>query len=204
MRGPMCSNQQGARRCGRAGISAGVVHRSLTRRCCWRRGVGKRPARYARRPQLFRTPQQSAAALDSDRMILKSRLARIVVMSAYLVAIGVMVGGALGVATFAAGMISDGESLRVLLYPWTYILGGGVGAVIGAVLAPVMAWIFLRRVPLWRAIAEPALGTLLGILVAAATVPWGTVLFPLIGFLAGAIRLWFVDGRRRQVHGSAV
>ena len=125
-------------------------------------------------------------------------------MSAYLIGIGAVVGGVLGAIAFGAGMLGDGASPLVLVNPWTLILGGSVGALIGAVLAPVMAWIFLRRVPLWRAIAEPAIGTLLGIVIALLVAPWATIALPVIGFVVGGVRLWVVDGRRERVQGPAV
>ena len=40
---------------------------------------------------------------------------------------------------------------------------GAFGAIAGAVLAPVAAWSLMRHVPLWRAIAETAAGTVLGV-----------------------------------------
>ena len=36
------------------------------------------------------------------------------------------------------------------------------GAAIGAVLGPALAWSLLRRVPLWRVVVEPTLGTVIG------------------------------------------
>ena len=35
-------------------------------------------------------------------------------------------------------------------------------AVVGAIGIPILAWILMRRVPLWRAITEPAIGGALG------------------------------------------
>ena len=70
----MCSNLQGARRCGLAGISAGVVHRSLTRRCCRRRWLGRRPARCARMPQLLWNAAAERHGVRQTRSILLTRV----------------------------------------------------------------------------------------------------------------------------------
>jgi len=62
-------------------------------------------------------------------------------------------------------------------------------AILGSVIAPVGAWLCLRRVPLWRAVAEPAL---VGVLAVAATISVGVLpffLFPAVAVLASAWRL---------------
>jgi hypothetical protein len=73
--------------------------------------------------------------------------------------------------------------------------GAPIGACLGAVLAPIVGWIFLRRIPAHRAIRQTALGTLLGIAVGAVVKPDFGVLLPFAGFLAAAVQLW-VSARR--------
>jgi MFS family permease len=62
-------------------------------------------------------------------------------------------------------------------------------AILGTVLGPMIGWLALRRVPLWRAVAEPAL---VGTVAAAIAIGFGGfpfVLLPAFGVLAAAWRL---------------
>jgi hypothetical protein len=141
------------------------------------------------------------------------RLGRVATITLSIAAIGAVIGGVLGaglLAVWALRLNVGGSSiLQAALF------GAGNGAALGAVLAPITAWAFLRRVPLGRALAQTALGTTLG---AAAGLVLGSVRFPaiaslptglagaLIGFLAAAIRLRLAtrDDRRRVSHDSGV
>jgi hypothetical protein len=67
--------------------------------------------------------------------------------------------------------------------------GAEIGACLGAALAPIVGWIFLRRTPLHRAIRQTALGTLLGIAVGAVARPELCALFAIAGFLAATAQL---------------
>jgi asparagine N-glycosylation enzyme membrane subunit Stt3 len=90
----------------------------------------------------------------------------------------------------------------VVAEQWFFFrFGAAVGGYVGSVLAPTVGWIFLRRAPLQRAIEETALGTLIGIAVAAAIQPRFVVFYALGGFLAGATRLWLAE-RGRQARAS--
>jgi hypothetical protein len=68
-------------------------------------------------------------------------------------------------------------------------------AVVGAIGIPALAWLLMRRVPLWRAVLEPAVGGALGLLLALASIP--IVELPLIfqpllilaGTVGAALRL---------------
>jgi len=126
---------------------------------------------------------------------------RVAIITLGLALTGAVVGGVLGalslwLATAIRGMTLSLNSTRVLL------AGGEAGALMGTVLAPVAAWSLMRSVPLWRAIAEPAFGTVLGAVA-------GTILGPLwrpglawsivgglIGFLIAAVHLRIVFGSR--------
>ena len=76
-------------------------------------------------------------------------------------------------------------------------------AVVGAIGIPMLAWLLMRRVPLWRAITEPAIGGALGLLVALASIPLlnpPLVVQPLLvlaGTVGAALRL-------RHTHRSAL
>jgi hypothetical protein len=52
-----------------------------------------------------------------------------------------------------------------------YYYGPAGFAFVGAVGTPVLTWLLMRRVPLWRAILEPAVGGVLGTLLALITIP---------------------------------
>jgi hypothetical protein len=76
-----------------------------------------------------------------------------------------------------------------------YFYGPAEFAIVGAIGLPVLAWLLMRRVPLWRAILEPAVGGVLGTLTALATIP---LLHPpllvqplcvLAGIIGAAVRL---------------
>ena len=72
----------------------------------------------------------------------------------------------------------------------------GYGALLGALFGPPIALSTLRHVPLWRVLLEPALGTLIGALIAwllpwtrgPGGVPW-ILLLPPLGMAIAAIRL---------------
>ena len=82
-------------------------------------------------------------------------------------------------------------------------------ALIGAIATPLLAWLFLRRAPLWRAITEPALGVMVGTLVALATIPLlGSLIVQplcvLAGVTAASLRLhWSQRDLGRIPLGSA-
>ena len=73
--------------------------------------------------------------------------------------------------------------------------GALFGAAMGGVLAPLAAWTLMRRVPIWRAIAETAVGTVVGAAIGLIFQPlWDTAwlsppLLGITGFALAAIRL---------------
>jgi MFS family permease len=63
-------------------------------------------------------------------------------------------------------------------------VASAVGCVFGVMVGPVLAWLFLRHVPIWRAIAETAVAA--GI-VATVSLTFGSSLWAMVGWsLAGA------------------
>jgi len=78
-----------------------------------------------------------------------------------------------------------------------YLWNAGIFAAIGAALAPVVTWSALRNAPLWRTIAEPLVGSLIGAGVGLllASGPALLVLTPLAG-VAAAARLERSERRR--------
>ena len=115
---------------------------------------------------------------------------RAVLVTIGLSAIGVIAGVFLG---GIAVLIDLGPHIREAEMggiPGAFGLGAMLGASYGAVVAPIVGWIFLRRASLGRAIAETTLGTLGGMLTALVLPSRPIYLIAFIGFLAAAIRLW--------------
>lgn len=94
----------------------------------------------------------------------RARLVRVLRATGIVTALGA-VGGAIGgvalgaalwiEATFRTDLLGTGvEALRAL--GLVVLTAATCGAVYGLVLGPLYAWTLLRRVPLWRAIMEPA------------------------------------------------
>ncbi len=105
----------------------------------------------------------------------------------FLAGIGAICGAVAAVfLTFLGNLISGSPSPPGLaVYAWN----AQVFALFFAVISPVLAWTMLRRVPLWRAVAEPALGGIVGTVAAGLISP---ALFPIIApasILAAALRL---------------
>ena len=118
------------------------------------------------------------------------------------VTLGLSVTGAVcGAVLGAFALLVDLAATRQLssLVAWQVGLAVGalVGALFGSVLAPLIAWIFLRRVTFARAIAQTAFGVVAGVVIGALARPGFTVLFGLAGFVSAAIWLWVRTGTRR-------
>jgi hypothetical protein len=81
-----------------------------------------------------------------------------------------------------------------------YYYGSARFAFVGAVGIPLLTWLLMRRVPLWRATLEPAVGGVLGTLLALSTIPLfhPPLLVQPLCMLAGigvaALRLRHADG----------
>ena len=123
-------------------------------------------------------------------------LVRAVAVTAGLSVIGMLCGAVLGAfallpVTLLSTNVSDPNAWRIGV-----AIGAWGGALFGSVLAPLVAWIFLRRVSLGRAIAQTALGVVVGVAIAAVVNPALSIPFGLAGFVAVAVWLW-VGG---QVH----
>jgi hypothetical protein len=118
-----------------------------------------------------------------------------------------VVGAALGVLSMAGVYIAVAGWRHPGHLAEPFGAAAVFGGVLGFVLAPVAAWTLMRHVPLWRAIAETALGTVLGfaagwvlgptgLRILGYTAPW-PFLFALGGFAAAAIRLRLMHGVAR-------
>ena len=97
--------------------------------------------------------------------------------------IGAVVGAALTLVSYAL--------VGILQIPKAeYFIHNAIScSILGAVIAPVGAWLALRKVPLWRAVAEPAV---VGVVAVAATIGSGglpALLLPAGAVLASVWRL---------------
>lgn len=134
------------------------------------------------------------------------RIVRIAAVTAGLVATGAVVGAAVGVLMmsllllvlgFIEGVPELWEALGLLL------LGACFAAPVGAVLGPIVAWLLMRHVPLWKAVRGTALGT-----IAAGTVgmlaggPLGSLALGLLGFGTAALSLCIHTPRREPETGA--
>lgn len=118
-------------------------------------------------------------------------LKRKLAVTAALSGVGAVCGAVLGTIALwveiarLPGVTSPNEILKVA---FVGVLGG---VVFGAVLAPLVAWAFLRRVSFGRAILETSIGVLIGIGVGALVRPQYTILTGLVGFVVAGARLWW-------------
>lgn len=116
-------------------------------------------------------------------MPLLLRARRIALVTAGLIGAGAAVGALCAAAALAVVLACNGVfGDRLTPDEWAVFLAvaGVFGAVVGAIGAPVVGWGLLRRVPLGRAIAGTALGTIAGGIV-------GWVAQPVLGAIAGAL-----------------
>jgi hypothetical protein len=74
-------------------------------------------------------------------------------------------------------------------------------AIAGAIGIPVLAWLLMRRVPLWRAISEPTIGAGIGLIAALVSIPLldPPMIVQPLGVLAGTLGAAF---RLRYAHRS--
>ena len=91
---------------------------------------------------------------------------RVVAVTAGLMLAGAALGALCGVVTVAP--VTVGAAINARTWnDWSGILllsatAGAVGGVAGTVLGPILAWTFLRRVPLGRVFRTAVIGTLVG------------------------------------------
>ena len=125
---------------------------------------------------------------------------RVLLVSLGLGLLGALFGAVLGALTLLV------ELARGLSGDWqvSLIFGAGFGAVVGAVLVPLVAWVFLRRVALSRAIGQTAGGVVAGVALGGLVAPRFCVPLGLLGFVAAGARLWFTTPTRDKHRESAI
>lgn len=129
------------------------------------------------------------------------RLGRAFSITLVIALVGAVIGAVMGGLLFAAWRsfhsisIGLGErSMRVIA------VGAAGGAGLGAVLAPLTSWVFLRRVPLGKALLQTTVGTTVGAAIGLVVDGLGpsygfiipaSLIGAILGFLAAATRLRF-------------
>ena len=123
-----------------------------------------------------------------------------VAVTAGLSVFGAIVGAAAGTTALFVGVLLNGQFIDDAFF----VLGfpAFIGAVLGAVLTPIAGWMLLRRVPLGRAFAGLAVGTIGG-----GVLGWklfaprmdpivGSVGAAVVGFLIAAIAMRYSKSAR--------
>jgi hypothetical protein len=137
------------------------------------------------------------------------RIGRIVSITLAIALVGAVIGGVVGGLLFTAlkflwrVFTPDGPASLIAL-------GAAAGAALGAVLAPLTSWVFLRRVPLGKALLETTVGTTVGAAIGLAVdgvrpvhgfiIPAG-LFGAIVGFLVAAARLRFARRTPARTEG---
>jgi hypothetical protein len=124
------------------------------------------------------------------------QVGRAVSITLAIALVGAVIGGAVGGLLFAAW-----TSLSWIRTDAPVVaVGAAAGAALGAVLAPLTSWVFLRRVPLGKALLQTTVGTTVGAAIGLAVDGVGlthrfiipaSLVGAIVGFLAAATRLRF-------------
>ena len=93
---------------------------------------------------------------------------RILGVTALVSIVGGLAGAALGVFA-TAGLLALTRTWAFWGLESLFLVATVIGFVVGGFLAPIMTWLFLRRVPLWRASIETAFAATIGFALGAVT-----------------------------------
>ena len=112
------------------------------------------------------------------------RWGRIVLVTLGLVVAGILFGAIAGGTAFTLVTLLEGEGHLSDAF-W---VGAVFGAPLGAITAPVLSWLLLRRVPFGRMFLACSVGTAIGGMIGWFTMGSGDILLhPLGGALAGCV-----------------
>ena len=122
------------------------------------------------------------------------RALRLLKITLGLSCVGALFGGIAGGAGLAIVLLFEPQMWRSFLEFCEF--AAGVGAVLGMVGAPAVAWVMLRRVPLARMFALLSLGTTVAAVLgwfafSRFDMIWGPTFAGFVGFMATAIALGF-------------
>jgi hypothetical protein len=116
---------------------------------------------------------------------------RVVRATLIVSALGALGGCVIGTVLLAALQVgAPGGFHWAIDLPFSLMFGGTFGAAVGAVGAPLLAWVAFPHVPLGRAILATGLGTITGA-VAGLTLAGAPVLGGCLGFLVAGVALRF-------------
>lgn len=107
---------------------------------------------------------------------------------ARLAGIGAVVGGGLGTLMLGSMQINAPGGLSWVDVPFSLMFGGGFGAAVGAIAAPLFGSLLLRRASVGQAILWTGAGTIAGVIATSFTLGW-LLLNGCLGFALGAILL---------------
>jgi hypothetical protein len=123
---------------------------------------------------------------------------RIIAVTIGLSFAGIVFGGLAGAVILAIVLVVS-QKLDSLTEPRLFAIAATVGAMLGAVCAPIAGWLLLRYVPLGRAFAGLTVGTIVGgaigwFLQVSADRGNALLIAATVGFLGAAVvlRLWHV------------
>jgi hypothetical protein len=120
---------------------------------------------------------------------------RILAVTVGLVLTGAICGAILGGLSSVVEITAERGLVMLRAWLMVFTLGAFFGAIVGAVLTPLLAWIFLRRVSLARAIGQTGLGVIVGVVIAAVFQPAFGVFYGVVGFVVAAVWLWLSTRR---------
>jgi hypothetical protein len=121
-----------------------------------------------------------------------TRIGRIVSVTLGLMGAGFVFGALAGGAAFSTVLLMDGEGISL----GAFAFGALYGAPLGAVIAPLLSWLLLRRVPLGLMFLVCSIGTTIGGIVGWVTTPSSgdvvvqALLGAFIGCTVAATALW--------------
>ena len=114
-----------------------------------------------------------------------TRVAQIVSVSLGLMGAGFIFGALAGGAAFSTVLLMEGDGLSLAAFG----IGAIYGAPLGAVTAPLLSWLLLRRVPLGLMFSVCSMGTMIGGIAGWVTTPQlgNPIERALIGALTGCV-----------------
>lgn len=112
---------------------------------------------------------------------------RIVKVVLILIALAATAGAVVGVLSLVVLMLFKGQTL--LTDSRAYLAAASVGAIMGGLSGPAIAFLFLRRVPIWRATVETAAAAGVGAVVGLSVNDDWWIIGALVFALLAALRL---------------
>jgi hypothetical protein len=125
-----------------------------------------------------------------------TRVARIVSVSLGLIGAGFIFGALAGGAAFSTVLLMEGDGISL----GAFGIGAIYGAPLGAVTAPLLSWLLLRRVPLGLMFSVCSMGTMIGGVAGWVTTPQlrNPIERALVGALIGCVVAAIVVRARTQ------